>query len=137
MQFSSTRDPGHRVNLSTALIQGLSPEGGLYLPERWPAADLGSLAEADSLADLAARLLAPFAESDPLATSLPQITAEAFNFPAPLRTLGTDGLLSVLELFHGPTAAFKDFGARFLAASFARLRAGARRPLQILVATSG
>ena len=43
----------------------------------------------------------------------------------------------MLELFHGPTAAFKDFGARFLAACFARLRAGAARPLTILVATSG
>lgn len=137
MRFISTRDPEHRVNLSTALIQGLSPEGGLYLPERWPAVDLGLLGETESLASLAAKFLAPFADSDPLAAALPQITAEALNFPAPLRALGDDGLLSALELFHGPTAAFKDFGARFLAASFARLRAGARRPLQILVATSG
>jgi threonine synthase len=137
MRFISTRDPEHRVNLSTALIQGLSPEGGLYIPERWPASDVRSFAAADSLAALAAKFLAPFAESDPLAPALPQITSEAFNFPAPLRALGEDGLLSVLELFHGPTAAFKDFGARFLAASFARLRAGATRPLQILVATSG
>ncbi|MGA3158749.1 MAG: threonine synthase, partial [Steroidobacteraceae bacterium] len=136
MRFISTRDPEHRVNLSTALIQGLSPEGGLYLPERWPSLDLGLLGETESLASLAAKFLAPFADSDPLAATLPQITAEAFNFPAPLRALGDDGLLSALELFHGPTAAFKDFGARFLAASFARLRAGARRPLQILVATS-
>jgi threonine synthase len=137
MRFISTRDPEQRVNLSTALIQGLSPEGGLYLPERWPTADLELLGETDSLASLAAKFLAPFAESDPLAAALPQITAAAFNFPAPLRALEADGLLSVLELFHGPTAAFKDFGARFLAASFARLRVGARRPLQILVATSG
>ncbi len=43
----------------------------------------------------------------------------------------------MLELFHGPTAAFKDFGARFLAAALTRLRAGAQRPLRILVATSG
>jgi threonine synthase len=137
MRFISTREPEHRVNLSTALIQGLSPEGGLYVPERWPALDPMHLDSSDSLASLAAKVLAPFAEADPLAAQLPQITAEAFNFPAPLRALGDDGQLSVLELFHGPTAAFKDFGARFLAASFARLRAPAQRPLQILVATSG
>jgi threonine synthase len=137
MRFISTREPEHRVNLSTALIQGLSPEGGLYVPERWPALEPALLGSGDSLATLAAKVLAPFAESDPLAAQLPQITREAFNFPAPLRALGEDGRLSVLELFHGPTAAFKDFGARFLAASFARLRVGATRPLQILVATSG
>jgi threonine synthase len=137
MRFISTREPEHRVNLSTALIQGLSPEGGLYVPERWPALDAMRLGSSDSLGSLAAKVLAPFAESDPLAAQLPQITAEAFNFPAPLRALGEQGQLSVLELFHGPTAAFKDFGARFLAASFARLRAPAQRPLQILVATSG
>jgi len=137
MRFISTRAPEHRVSLSTALIQGLSPEGGLYVPERWPELEPALLGSGDTLATLAAKVLAPFAESDPLASQLPQITAEAFNFPAPLRALGEDGRLSVLELFHGPTAAFKDFGARFLAASFARLRARAQRPLQILVATSG
>lgn len=137
MRFISTRDPAHRVNLSTALIQGLSPEGGLYVPERWPAFDFGKLSASDSLSAIAAKFLAPFAETDPLSAQLPEIAAEAFNFSAPLRPVGGSGLLSVLELFHGPTAAFKDFGARFLAASFARLRAGAARPLQILVATSG
>src|SRR5262249_13735624 len=60
---------------------------------------------------------------------------EAFNFPAPVIPLGDR--VGVLELFHGPTAAFKDFGARFLAASLVRLRRGQARPLRILVATSG
>ena len=115
----------------SCLLYTSSPEGGLYVPERWPALDPMHLDSSDSLASLAAKVLAPFAEADPLAAQLPQITAEAFNFPAPLRALGDDGQLSVLELFHGPTAAFKDFGARFLAASFARLRAPAQRPLQI------
>src|SRR6185503_8577888 len=62
---------------------------------------------------------------------------EAFNFPAPLVRLRDDSRLNVLELFHGPTAAFKDFGARFLAACLTRLRAKHTRPLKILVATSG
>jgi threonine synthase len=86
---------------------------------------------------LAARLLATFVAGDALAGALPAITAEAFNFPAPLVPLESDGRLSVLELFHGPTAAFKDFGARFLAACLAHLRAAEARPLTILVATSG
>ena len=76
-------------------------------------------------------------EGDRLAQSLPAISADAFNFPAPLVPLGTSGRLSVLELFHGPTAAFKDFGARFLAASMSRVRQPDDRPLTILVATSG
>ena len=65
------------------------------------------------------------------------IARDAFNFPAPLAPVTDGGKLSVLELFHGPTAAFKDFGARFLAASMQRLRKDASRPLNILVATSG
>ena len=63
---------------------------------------------------------------------------DAFDFPAPLVPVADAGQLSVLELFHGPTAAFKDFGARFLAASLSRIRKSATgRPLNILVATSG
>ena len=91
----------------------------------------------DDLPGVATHLLTPFAEGDQLAASLPAITHDAFNFPAPLVPLGTDGRLSVLELFHGPTAAFKDFGARFLAACMSRLRKPEQRPLTILVATSG
>jgi threonine synthase len=76
-------------------------------------------------------------EGDELAASLPAITRDAFNFPAPIVPIGASGGLSVLELFHGPTAAFKDFGARFLAACMSRLRKPGQRPLTILVATSG
>src|SRR6202043_1532350 len=68
---------------------------------------------------------------------MPAITREAFDFPAPLVSVGESGRLSVLELFHGPAAAFKDFGARFLAACMSRLRKPDQRPLTILVATSG
>ena len=67
------------------------------------------------------RCSSPALAGDALAPLLPEIAAEAFNFPAPLVPLDADGRLAVLELFHGPTAAFKDFGARFLAACFARL----------------
>jgi len=62
---------------------------------------------------------------------------EAFNFPAPLVSLEPRAKLSLLELFHGPTAAFKDFGARFLAAALARVPRSSGRSLNMLVATSG
>jgi threonine synthase len=88
--------------------------------------------------EVARRLLQPFADGDPLAASLPAITADAFNFPAPVDDVPqAPGPLSVLELFHGPTAAFKDFGARFLAAALERIPRSDPRRLTILVATSG
>jgi threonine synthase len=148
MQFSSTRGGGV-ASFSQALQQGLAPDGGLYVPASWPVpqapealfaragGDVDVLGQGAGLARLAAAWIAPFAEGDALAGELAAITAEAFSFPAPLVPVGNSGRLSVLELFHGPTAAFKDFGARFLAATLVRLRRGAARPLRILVATSG
>ena len=136
MEFVSTRDPRHRAGFSAALERGLAPDGGLYVPETWPALGATVTAADGALAPLAAQVLAPFAAGDLLAAELPAIVTEAFDFPAPLTPLDGSSL-AVLELFHGPTAAFKDFGARFLAAAFARLRRGATRPLKILVATSG
>jgi threonine synthase len=137
MEFASTRDARQRLGFSAALRQGLAPDGGLYVPIEWPVGALKGLAANASLAEIAAQVIAPFAVGDPLAAEIPAITAEAFNFRAPLVPVGSTGRLSVLELIHGPTAAFKDFGARFLAAVLTRLQRGATRPLKILVATSG
>ena len=137
MGFASTRDARQRLGFSAALRQGLAPDGGLYVPIEWPVGVLKGLAANASLAEIAAQVIAPFAVGDPLAAEIPAITAEAFNFKAPLVPVGSTGRLSVLELIHGPTAAFKDFGARFLAAVLTRLQRGATRPLKILVATSG
>lgn len=136
MQFVSTRDAQHRAGFSAALSRGLAAGGGLYVPLEWPGAAVAAVRPGDTLAQQAAGFIAPFASGDALQADIPAITTEAFNFPAPLVPL--DGArLGVLELFHGPTAAFKDFGARFLAAALTRLRRGAVRPLRILVATSG
>ncbi|MGH8257064.1 MAG: threonine synthase [Steroidobacteraceae bacterium] len=132
MLFQSTRDPQQRVTLSAALQHGLAADGGLYVPAEWP--QLAPQSDPQDLPSLALELLQPFAAGDALAGELPQIVREAFNFPAPLQMLDAGGTLGVLELFHGPTAAFKDFGARFLAAALAR-RGGTA--LTILVATSG
>jgi threonine synthase len=137
IRFHSTRDASTSISFSQALLQGLAPDGGLYVPTSWPRVDVEVLSRETTLPGIAARLIAPFVSGDPLAPQLPQITADAFNFPAPLVALDEDAHLGILELFHGPTAAFKDFGARFLAANFARLRKSDSRPLTILVATSG
>jgi len=134
MQFVSTRHAAPAATLSAAIASGLAPDGGLYVPEQRPQPQRwqghGNLA-ADAEA-----VLAPFFAGDALAPHLGALCGQAFNFPAPLRALSTPGD-HVLELFHGPTAAFKDFGARFLAASLARLQRDRARPLTILVATSG
>ena len=149
MNFHSTRDVSLTADFSQALLKGLAPDGGLFVPESWPALSpqqlmdrVGDLApeqylEPEGLARIGALLLAPFAAGSGLESQLPAITAQAFSFPAPLASVLIDNQLSVLELFHGPTAAFKDFGARFLAACLPRLRPAGARPLKILVATSG
>lgn len=137
MQFVSTRGAAAPVGFSTALVRGLADDGGLYVPARWPAFNPSQLPAAEPLAPLAARIIEPFAAQDALAAQVPALVAEAFDFPAPLEVVDPARSLYVLELFHGPTAAFKDFGARFLAAALARIRTGGTRPLRILVATSG
>ncbi|RBG76132.1 threonine synthase, partial [Xanthomonas oryzae] len=132
--FISTRGGAPAASLSQAIAAGLAPDGGLYVPQTLPPAR--TLIAGAGLADTATALLQPFFEGDALAAELSAICAEAFDFPAPLVALGTPGDYA-LELFHGPTAAFKDFGARFLAACLTRLRRAEDRPLTILVATSG
>ncbi|MBB4595170.1 threonine synthase [Xanthomonas cannabis] len=132
--FISTRGGAPAASLSQAIAAGLAPDGGLYVPQSLPPAR--TLTAGVDLATTASTLLQPFFEGDALAAELPPICAEAFDFPAPLVPLATPGDYA-LELFHGPTAAFKDFGARFLAACLTRLRRHEDRPLTILVATSG
>jgi threonine synthase len=131
----STRDPAHSATLSAAIERGIAPDGGLYVPEAFPRFTADDFAGADSLPDVAARLLVPFFAGDALAPALDDICREALDFPVPLKELRGD--TAVLELFHGPTAAFKDVGARFLAGCLARVAASDARPLTLLVATSG
>ena len=134
MNFISTRNSSPAASLSDAIAAGLAPDGGLYVPQKLPAPR--ELQPGDSLAATTAALLAPFFAGDALEPELAAICAEAFDFPVPLKPLATPGD-HVLELFHGPTAAFKDVGARFLAATLARIRRSADKPLTIVVATSG
>lgn len=135
MRYLSTRNLAHRVRLSQALLDGLAPDGGLYVPERLPQVDDQRFLAMSHIRFIAEELLKPYFSGDPLAASLGDICEETFHFDLPLRDLRAD--TSVLELFHGPTAAFKDVGAGFLASCLSRLNKGAEEPLTVLVATSG
>ena len=137
MQYVSTRG-GTAVALEDAIMSGTAPDGGLYVPTQLPQLDIAKLDSNLPLAEFAANVLRPFFADSGLAPELDAICHEAFNFPAPLHSISA-GLenLAVLELFHGPTAAFKDFGARFLAACMAKIIQQRGTNATILVATSG
>jgi threonine synthase len=138
LNFVSSRGSAPAVTLSEAIRQGLAPDGGLYVPTRLPSVDVASFAGRSLLPDIACSSLAGFFEGDRLQPQLQEIAAAALNFAAPTTPVtACEDRLFALELFHGPTAAFKDFGARFLAESMQRLEAGSAQPLTILVATSG
>jgi threonine synthase len=138
LQYISTRNTEHRVSLSQAIAKGIAPDGGLYIPEEFPHFVPHEFDATADLATIGEQLLAPFAAGDSLAADLPAICREAFTFDAPVLALDkAPSPSSVLELWHGPTSAFKDFGAQFLAACLQRLRQGASRKLTVLVATSG
>ncbi|MFT3791762.1 MAG: threonine synthase [Rudaea sp.] len=136
MKYISTRGNSPALGLSAALAAGLAPDGGLYVPQSLPKFTPEDFAGCDGLSDTAERLLAPFFVGDALADELPAICRSAFTFDSPLYPLATPDD-HILELFHGPTAAFKDFGARFLAACMQRLARESDKPLTIVVATSG
>ncbi len=135
MYYYSTRDSERAVKLSAseAILKGLAADGGLFVPSSLPA-----LSDKVSLSldypDFACEVLKPFFEGDELYDELGDICRGAFSFPVVLNDLKDT---SVLELFHGPTSAFKDFGARFLSFSMEKLLVKKGENLCILVATSG
>ena len=135
MHYVSTRGNSPAVTASEAILQGLAPDGGLYVPQYFPFIPLDRLKGATSYPELAYEVLAPFFSGDELEPDLPEICVEAFDFQVPMHWYNDKD--AVLELFWGPTAAFKDFGARFLASCMQRLLSRRERKLTILVATSG
>jgi len=136
MHYYSTRNKKEAVSFAAAALTGLAPDGGLFVPEEVPRysaavrSSLGSMA----FTDIAFETILPWVQDDIPGPVLEEMVHSAYPFAAPLAEAG-DRL--VLELFHGPTAAFKDFGARFMARAFSYLRRGEEKPLTILVATSG
>ncbi|HUU34164.1 MAG TPA: threonine synthase [Vicinamibacterales bacterium] len=139
MPFVSTRHPaGAPVTLADAIQQGLAPGGGLYVPVEVPVLAAGEFAawRGRSLPEVATALLAPLVADTFDVPTLGRLMAGALDFPMPLVPLAPD--LSVLELFRGPTLAFKDVGARTMARWLAVVAGAADpRPLTVLVATSG
>jgi threonine synthase len=138
LRFASSRGGAPLVSLSQAISQGLAADGGLYVPTHLPRIDAAALSGGGSLAQVARASLAGFFAGDPLLPQLGEIADASLALPAPTTAVtASPHPLYVLELFHGPTAAFKDFGARFLAETLQRLNAHEGSPLTILVATSG
>ena len=138
MKYISTRKKSPPLGFSECVEASIAPDGGLYVPERFPEFESKDFNGLNTLPEIAERLLTPFLENDPLRGSLREICDEVFTFPITLRKLAVPAGMpdtSVLELFHGPTAAFKDVGARFLAACLARTKKAGTRT--VLVATSG
>ena len=132
VKYVSTRGHAPNAALGTALFDGLAPDGGLYVPdpiEPWSPEEIAALPSM-SLAEIGVRTLRPFARGID-ARTLTAIVADALDFPIPLVEV-EPGIYS-LELFHGPTLAFKDVGARVMA----RLMAGLGGDVTVLTATSG
>ncbi|MDR0312267.1 MAG: threonine synthase [Treponema sp.] len=136
MQYYSTRSKNNPVGFAKAALTGLAPDGGLYVPAEIPEystavkSSLGTM----SYTDIAYETIKPWVIDDIPSTVLEEMIHKAYTFNAPLVSAGNR---FVLELFHGPSAAFKDFGARFMAQVFSYLRRGETQPLNILCATSG
>lgn len=135
MKYCSTRDSLKTVSLSQALRIGLASDGGLFVPQQFPQFSWDDFSNLSTIADTAYQLLQPFAKDDVLTDHLKNICQQAFTFSIP--TVRITDSLSILEVFHGPTAAFKDVGARFLAGCFSALNTEQEKPLTIMVATSG
>jgi threonine synthase len=145
MRFVTTRsaraaasgaDRPASVSLRTAMLEGLAPDGGLYVPETiepWRESEITRLPER-TLTEIAYRALRPYTRPELDATTFEAVVAEALNFPIPLVEI-EPGIFA-LELFHGPTLAFKDVGARTMARLMASLDTG-DQPLTVLAATSG
>ena len=137
MKFYSTSGKVKNLGLEDAVTTGLAADGGLLMPEKIPSLDakeLGSLRN-KSLAEIALVLLRKLFSEDLSDTDLQKLAYNAFNFP--LKLVPISDRISALELYHGPTLAFKDFGARFLAAILEHYLSLKGQKIRIIVATSG
>jgi len=137
MLYYNINKPFCRVTLVEAVMQSASEEGALYMPETIPALDnsfFENISEM-SLKEIAFRVSEPIFGEDIPSNELRNIIEEALDFDIPLVKLGSN--VFVLELFHGPTFAFKDVGARFLAGMLDYFAGSTVNEIIVLVATSG
>ncbi|PUZ27134.1 threonine synthase [Chitinophaga costaii] len=137
MQYYSLNNHALKVSFTTAVVQGLAPDRGLYFPESLPAPDLHFIQALEKYSDqeIAYQVIAPFVGDDIPETVLKQIISDTLSFPFPVNEVEPN--VYALELFHGPTLAFKDVGARFMAGCLGYLLRNDQRPVTVLVATSG
>jgi len=137
MNYYSTRSRNNFVSFKTAVMEGLAKDGGLFMPELITVLPQSMLKEIEkySLQEIGYEVSKKFIGDEIPEQKLLTIIESAIDFPAPLVELSEQ--LFVLELFHGPTLAFKDFGARFMAKTMEYFAGDLNKELNILVATSG
>lgn len=137
MNYLSTRKNNEHISFREAVINGLTNNGGLYIPESLPVipTDFFNNIEAYENLDIAFTVLKPFVKDSLNETQLKNILSETLNFPIPIVTIEKN--IHTLELFHGPTQAFKDVGARFMSRCLSHFYSDKKEQLTIIVATSG
>ena len=137
MKYHSTNNASHQVDLKEAILRSLPPDNGLYMPNTLPTLpeDFWKNYRNMSFQEIGFAVASAFFSEDVPADDLRNIVNGTLEFDAPLVALSPDD--HILELFHGPTLAFKDFGARFMARLMAHLTKDEDRMLTVLVATSG
>ncbi|GAA0810779.1 threonine synthase [Colwellia asteriadis] len=141
MKFYNLKENDEQVSFAGAVKQGLGKNQGLFFPTSMPVLDNIEELLALPMVERSVKVLLPFVEEDLSEAELTEIITDAFNFPAQLQPINPER--AILELFHGPTLAFKDFGARFMAKCLQAFCAkdakasGEDKKLTILTATSG
>jgi threonine synthase len=137
MNYYSTNKQSPLVDFKEATIKGQAPDKVLYFPERIPQLDNKLIREIENIAieEIAFRVIAPYVGNTIPEEKLMQIVNETVNFPIPL--VPVTASISSLELFHGPTLAFKDIGARFMSRCLGYFVKDETRKITVLVATSG
>ena len=137
MYFYSTKNKTEKVNFQTALFKGLPDDNGLYMPLRFNKLSPSFIENIEnySLQEIAYQVSKTILTDSISNSTLKNIVDTSINFPAPIHTLNEN--THVLELFHGPSLAFKDFGARFMAQCMSHYLLKEKKEITILVATSG
>jgi len=137
MKYYDIKNPARKVTLKEAVLKSISGDSGLYMPETIPTLPASFFASLPGmqLQEIGLEVSKAMLGSDIPADVLKKIVCDSLTFPIPLKQL--DEQLFVLELFHGPTLAFKDVGARFMAGLFRYFLQQDHRKAVILVATSG
>lgn len=137
MRYYSLNGKSPAVGFASATISGQAPDKGLYFPESIPRVSKQLIEHIEDYSNeaIAMEIIAPYAEADIPKKELEKIVAETVNFDIPLVKITAD--IFALELFHGPTLAFKDVGARFMSRCLGYFAGNSKEKVTVLVATSG